>query len=237
MYEPVIGRWIVPDPIRQYFSPYLAMGNNPVNGVDPDGGLIIFINGLNGENLGLGTNDKGKPFWNSWNFIEPFNKIFDESPNTNLFADGMGDTRPEIRKINGYAWANQNIKAIKAEYIKTGRIVLVSHSMGYAFAQGVEARLKEEEGINPHAVFQIAIAPYNYSRLNAGSIPTAVFVNEGDWVSGWKLDLQGDLVEMFRGKGWHLPGDFRWIFKNFKSYNDGTVEVGKIRILDVINDD
>jgi RHS repeat-associated protein len=38
MYEPVVGRWIVPDPMRQYFSPYLAMGNNPVFGVDPDGG-------------------------------------------------------------------------------------------------------------------------------------------------------------------------------------------------------
>jgi hypothetical protein len=38
MYDPVIGRWIVPDPMRQYFSPYLAMGNNPVFGVDPDGG-------------------------------------------------------------------------------------------------------------------------------------------------------------------------------------------------------
>ena len=28
----------MPDPYRQYASPYLAMGNNPVNKVDPDGG-------------------------------------------------------------------------------------------------------------------------------------------------------------------------------------------------------
>jgi RHS repeat-associated protein len=37
-YDPIIGRWLVPDPKRQYWSPYVAMGNNPVNLVDPDGG-------------------------------------------------------------------------------------------------------------------------------------------------------------------------------------------------------
>jgi RHS repeat-associated protein len=28
-----IGRWLTPDPYRQYHSPYLGMGNNPINGV------------------------------------------------------------------------------------------------------------------------------------------------------------------------------------------------------------
>ncbi|MGL4567962.1 MAG: RHS repeat domain-containing protein, partial [Fusobacteriaceae bacterium] len=37
-YDPEIGRWLSPDPMHQHFSPYLAMGNNPVSGVDPDGG-------------------------------------------------------------------------------------------------------------------------------------------------------------------------------------------------------
>jgi RHS repeat-associated protein len=32
-----LGRWMVPDPARQHWSPYLGMGNNPVSGVDPDG--------------------------------------------------------------------------------------------------------------------------------------------------------------------------------------------------------
>jgi len=38
MYDPVIGRWLSPDPYGQYWSPYVAMGNNPVNLVDPNGG-------------------------------------------------------------------------------------------------------------------------------------------------------------------------------------------------------
>jgi RHS repeat-associated protein len=37
MYDPVIGRWISIDPARQFASPYLGMGNDPINGVDPDG--------------------------------------------------------------------------------------------------------------------------------------------------------------------------------------------------------
>ena len=39
MYDPVIGRWLTVDPYRQYFSPYVAMGNNPILKTDPDGGF------------------------------------------------------------------------------------------------------------------------------------------------------------------------------------------------------
>lgn len=38
-YDPVIGRWTTRDPFKQYWSPYNGMGNNPVSGVDPDGGF------------------------------------------------------------------------------------------------------------------------------------------------------------------------------------------------------
>ncbi len=37
VFDPVIGRWMAVDPARQYASGYVGMGNNPVNGVDPDG--------------------------------------------------------------------------------------------------------------------------------------------------------------------------------------------------------
>ncbi|MEM6524697.1 MAG: hypothetical protein AAF693_12920 [Bacteroidota bacterium] len=42
-FEPSVStRWLAPDPLRQYPSPYKGMGNNPVNRVDPDGGLDIY---------------------------------------------------------------------------------------------------------------------------------------------------------------------------------------------------
>jgi hypothetical protein len=37
MYDSGKGRWFALDPARQYWSPYVGMGNNPVSLVDPDG--------------------------------------------------------------------------------------------------------------------------------------------------------------------------------------------------------
>lgn len=34
-----IGRWLSTDPYGQYNSPYLGMGNNPLSGIDSDGGF------------------------------------------------------------------------------------------------------------------------------------------------------------------------------------------------------
>lgn len=45
LYNPRLGRWLSPDPKHQYFSPYLAMGNNPISRVDPDGGNDGWVEG------------------------------------------------------------------------------------------------------------------------------------------------------------------------------------------------
>jgi RHS repeat-associated protein len=39
LYNSRIGRWMSNDPYGQFNSPYVGMGNNPVSGVDPDGGF------------------------------------------------------------------------------------------------------------------------------------------------------------------------------------------------------
>lgn len=57
MYDPVIGRWLGPDPYRQFYSAYVGMGNNPVSGVDPDGGKVNPIYDTDGNFLG--TDDRG----------------------------------------------------------------------------------------------------------------------------------------------------------------------------------
>jgi RHS repeat-associated protein len=45
MYDPVTCRWQVPDPAAQFANPYLAMGNDPVLGVDPDGRWVHIVAG------------------------------------------------------------------------------------------------------------------------------------------------------------------------------------------------
>jgi RHS repeat-associated protein len=37
-YDGLIGRWLNRDPYNQYHSPYIGMGNNPINFIDPSGG-------------------------------------------------------------------------------------------------------------------------------------------------------------------------------------------------------
>ena len=41
-FDPQLGRWHVPDPANQYASPYVGMGNNPANRVDPDGKMDTY---------------------------------------------------------------------------------------------------------------------------------------------------------------------------------------------------
>lgn len=45
MYDPLIGRFLQVDPESQFASSYLGMGNNPVNGTDPDGGWFFGLFG------------------------------------------------------------------------------------------------------------------------------------------------------------------------------------------------
>ncbi|WP_025742629.1 RHS repeat domain-containing protein [Aquimarina pacifica] len=40
LWDSRIGRWLTTDPYGQFSSPYLGMGNNPMNGIDPDGGFF-----------------------------------------------------------------------------------------------------------------------------------------------------------------------------------------------------
>ncbi|UEG55316.1 hypothetical protein LLH06_10125 [Mucilaginibacter daejeonensis] len=39
MHNGGIGRWLISDPAGQYSSPYVGMGNDSVNRVDPTGGV------------------------------------------------------------------------------------------------------------------------------------------------------------------------------------------------------
>jgi RHS repeat-associated protein len=40
-YDSIAARWLSVDPKRQFYSPYVAMGNNPLSGMDPDGGSVL----------------------------------------------------------------------------------------------------------------------------------------------------------------------------------------------------
>ncbi len=58
MYDGRIGRWLSTDPNAQYYSPYVGMGNNPVNMVDPDGGFAGDPPSENASGVDFGTQIK-----------------------------------------------------------------------------------------------------------------------------------------------------------------------------------
>lgn len=92
-YDAAIGRWLSVDPYGQYASPYLGMGNNPVMGVDPDGGYSKFgawIRNVFSSNpiYQSGFDNKGKEVWgfNDKNGVAQFgeNRGMGESPISRL---------------------------------------------------------------------------------------------------------------------------------------------------------
>jgi RHS repeat-associated protein len=57
-YDPQIARWLQQDPYQQFASPYVALGNDPVNMIDPDGGWAAtgLFSGLSiGARIGVTT--------------------------------------------------------------------------------------------------------------------------------------------------------------------------------------
>jgi RHS repeat-associated protein len=63
-YDPIIGRWLIPDPAREFWSPYLSMGNDAINSTDPDGRDRIHKNSETGQ-----TFVEQKGFWSfDWLF-------------------------------------------------------------------------------------------------------------------------------------------------------------------------
>lgn len=92
LWDSRIGRWLTTDPASQYHSPYMGMGNSPMNGVDPDGAffsrfgawLYKTIRGIDGEifenekgNFGITGNDEDSTLyygfdWEKENLFDNF---------------------------------------------------------------------------------------------------------------------------------------------------------------------
>ena len=58
-YDAQIGRWVQQDPYQQFASPYVGMGDDPVNNTDPSGGLSWPPPGL-GKVLTVAAESSGK---------------------------------------------------------------------------------------------------------------------------------------------------------------------------------
>jgi RHS repeat-associated protein len=165
-YDPALGRWMNIDPfVELYFakSPYIYALNTPINAIDDDGNLVIFINGNHfGDGASgyttavssVGKNFKGtRDYWKTNNYIDFDSFVMAQLGDYNaMYRDGSiggyaglanpGALRSSVRKSNGTSQGEVDAATIieNLERDEGGNIIesikIISHSMGGSYAKG-----------------------------------------------------------------------------------------------------
>jgi RHS repeat-associated protein len=202
-YDPVVGRFLTPDLLAEKYpglSPYAYCMNNPVNAVDRDGRLVIFINGMH-----AGTGGTGEYWRNGRNFfdLDVMEHLNDHSP---LYRDGsvggrsnvVNNTSAKYRHMAGYNQGWDDLDGILKQVLDDNgnikeTIKIITHSMGAVYAKGyiqaIIQRMKmdgySDEFIKNLMEFEADFAPYQPKKQKANSnVPTFQFSHSGDWVAG-----------------------------------------------------
>jgi RHS repeat-associated protein len=150
--DPRLGRWLSVDPLQQKYtdlSPYQYCANSPISAKDPDGRLIIFINGMWGGLFGI--DEPKENYWGSSWVSAVQNRIEGSGSKAPRFYDGSigGQSRifakpfqpstasTKQNRINaGTAAGYADAAAILGGLDKGETIKIVTNSMGAAFERG-----------------------------------------------------------------------------------------------------
>jgi len=110
-YDATLGRWGGQYPKMQYFNPYVAMGNNPVSMIDPDGGWNYTPelpgDGMNNEETSLSGGAGGGTMYSSYmqnaNLDGWFAGFYGSGGTdigfANVFTDASGQTYTQAQRI------------------------------------------------------------------------------------------------------------------------------------------
>jgi RHS repeat-associated protein len=194
LYDPALARFTTVDPhAERYYSisPYAYCLNNPVNAVDPDGRLVIFINGMHGGSGGKSEYWKGLDTqvmnrikdWNA-DYIDGSHGGTSSLP-WNLSANERKDVGYESGKdyASYYLFAYKNDDGSFKETIK-----VITHSMGAAYAKGfIKGLIDAGVPIN-EIEFEADFAPFQPTKQKAvNGVRTYQFSHKNDDVANNKL--------------------------------------------------
>ena len=196
MYDNAIGRWFVRDPFSEKYvgiTPYSYCLGNPVNAFDPDGKVVIFINGFH-------MGDGGKPdYWRKtymgynpqtgkydvpveyafdkkvMDYLGDFNTMYKDGAIGGMLSFPM-NMSSKLRKTFGYSAGMQDAQFIIDRLARdedgniTETIKVVTHSMGGAYGIGYVSAILEyaySRGINLQVDFIANFAPFQSGSLEA----------------------------------------------------------------------
>lgn len=201
-YDPRISFWISADKKQEEypnFSTYTFSANSPINYVDPDGNVVIFVNGYYNTRKGavIGKiiesliGDKGgRSYWGQ-GFINNAVSYFNDRDI--MFVDGRGafNSSGESRFNAGYKYAQEHYSNILSHLEQGEKVNVVSHSMGSAYAEGIIQYLLEQ-GVSMGQIIHFSPAdPADFSASHPNTLQLNI---NNDIVLSYKNALSGDII-------------------------------------------
>ena len=171
-YDPKLSLWYSTDHDQEkypYVGSYCYTLSNPINSIDPNGNLVIFINGMH-----LGDGGKAK-YWKGLNisimdFVKDnHQRYYDGSLGgaSNTLSHGIltGNLNPYERFAEGVIMGSKDAERIFNSLKQGETIKIFTHSMGAAYGKGFITGLKayaklKNIDINSILEFEMDLAPY-----------------------------------------------------------------------------
>jgi hypothetical protein len=181
-YMSALGQWTATDPLADEYpahSPYNYAQNNAVNAIDPDGRLVIFVNGhKSGSSFGELLTNSGPCCQRYWGrFARNMMSNFPAGERSMFYDGSLGGNSVRMRQIAGQAFATGDshriMKQIRQEQRAglDGSVKIFSHSKGSAFATGMISGLLQEAartGVDQLRIaYHVAVEPFQASSLEA----------------------------------------------------------------------
>ena len=176
-YDPACAQFTQMDPLCEQYphlSPYAYCAGNPVNAIDPDGRLIVFINGFHN-----GFEGASPKYW-SKGFDTAIMSHFQD--NHAIYIDGslggvfglnknlvLSNMNPQIRYMAGLSNGMTDAESIIAGLMRDTNgniienIILITHSMGGAYGKGYAQALVNYIKSHPTITSGIKISEYDFA--------------------------------------------------------------------------
>ena len=183
MYDAALGRWHNIDPMAEKYysiSPYAYCSSNPVNAIDYQGKLVIFINGFHN-----GFEGADPDYWKMKNHSPNFDQaVMDHFKdwNSRYYDGSLGgafgvsyNANASTRFDFGYIAGLRDVKDIISKLARDSKgniietIKIISHSMGGAYAKGFLKAVMEYIQKHPEECNGINLAEYDFAPYQPGS--------------------------------------------------------------------